>query len=74
MSNGMTVPSKNKIAVVAGRSAWADPEFVEHVGVRTRNVGDRVVTEHQPFEHWFVNGAADLFLVGADRLKALPAR
>ena len=70
MSNGMTVPSKNKIAVVAGRSAWRISEFVKHVGVRTCDVGDSIVTEHQPFEHRLVNGATDLFLVCSDRLKA----
>ena len=47
----------------------ADAELVEHVGVGAGDVGDGVMAEHQPLEHRLVNGAADLLLVGADRLE-----
>jgi hypothetical protein len=50
----------------------ADAELVEHVGVGAGDVGHGVMAEHQPFEHRLVDGAADLLLVGADRLEPGP--
>ena len=47
----------------------ADAELVEHVGVGAGDVGHGVVAQHQPLEHRLVDGAADLLLVGADRLE-----
>ena len=37
----------------------ADAQFIEHVWVRAGNIGYRIVTEHEPLEHWLVNRAAD---------------
>ncbi len=47
----------------------ADAELVIDVGIGAGDVGDRVVAEHQPLEHRLVDGAADLLLVGADRIE-----
>ena len=69
MSKGSTVPSPNTITVERGRMRVADAELVEHVGIGAGDVGHRVVAEHQPLEHRLVDRAADLLLVGADRLK-----
>ena len=46
-----------------------DAELVEYVGVGAGDVGHGVMAEHQPLEHRLVDGAADLLLVGADRLE-----
>ena len=46
-----------------------DAELVEHVGIGAGDVGHGVMAEHQPLEHRLVDGAADLLLVGADRLE-----
>src|SRR5262245_11641995 len=45
-------------------------ELVEHIGIGARDVGDRVVAEHQPLEHRLVDGAADLLLVRPHWLEA----
>ena len=47
----------------------ADAELVIDVRIGAGDVGDRVVAEHQPLEHRLVDGAADLLLVGADRIE-----
>ena len=49
-----------------------DAQLVEHVGIGAGDVGHGVVAEHQPLEHRLVDGAADLLLVGADRLEPGP--
>ena len=49
-----------------------DAELVEHVGIGAGDVGHGVMAEHQPLEHRLVDGAADLLLVGADRLEPGP--
>ena len=47
-----------------------DAELVEDIGIGAGDVGHGVVAEHQPLEHRLMDGAADLLLVGADRLEA----
>ena len=46
-----------------------DAELVEHIGIGAGDVRHGVVAQHQPLEHRLVNGAADLLLIGADRLE-----
>src|SRR6266851_1384885 len=44
-------------------------KFVEDVRISCGQVRDRVVTQHQPFEHRLVNETADRLLVGSDRVE-----
>ncbi len=45
-------------------------EFVEDVRVGRGEVGDGVVAENQPLEHWLMDDAANPLLVGANRCHA----
>ncbi len=47
----------------------ADAKLVIDVGVGAGQVGDRVCAQHRPFEHRLVDRAADLLLVGTDRIE-----
>jgi hypothetical protein len=47
----------------------ADAQLVEHVGVRRRQVGHRVLAQDQPLEHGLVDHAARRLLVGAERFE-----
>ena len=48
----------------------ADAELIEHIGIGAGDIGDRVMAEHEPLEHRLMDRAADLFLIGADRLES----
>ena len=45
----------------------ADAELVEHVRIRGRKIGYRVLAQYQALKHWLVDDPADLLLVGAQR-------
>jgi hypothetical protein len=65
-SNNIAPPSPS----CPGSSGSApSARYCRYVGIGAGDVGHGVVAEHQPLEHRLVDGAADLLLVGADRLE-----
>jgi hypothetical protein len=44
----------------------ANAQFIKHIRVRCRQIGNCEFAQQQPLEHRFVNDAADDFLIRTD--------